>query len=126
MSKIMIVDDSGYTRKMVKTVLEVNGFSDIVEASTSSEAIAKFKKHKPDVALLDIVLESGTDGFEICKEFRKISSATKVIFLTAINQDSYRAKAKELKADAYIVKPFEPDLLIAKIKEIVPTAALAK
>ena len=126
MSKIMIVDDSGYTRKMIKTILEVNGFPDVVEASTSSEAIAKFKKHKPDIALLDIVLESGTDGFEICKEFRKISSGTRVIFLTAISQDSYKAKAKELKADAYIVKPFDPNLLIAKIREIVPTAALAK
>ena len=117
MVKILIVDDSGYTRGMIAAALRSSGYNEIFEASTGQEAIQKFEAEKPDLVLLDLVLmEMG--GLEVLAEIRKRSKDAKVIILSAIGQDSYVSKANALNVTDYMTKPFSPKELLAKIKAL--------
>ena len=117
MSRIMIVDDSGYTRSMLRASLEVEGFNDLVEASTGQEAIEKYVKQKPDLVLLDLVLVE-MDGLDVLRAIKKGDPSAKVIIISAVGQEKYIQEAKALGVLGYIAKPFSPKELIVKIKEI--------
>ena len=113
----MIVDDSGYTRSMLRASLEVEGFNDLVEASTGQEAIEKYVKQKPDLVLLDLVLVE-MDGLDVLRAIKKGDPSAKVIIISAVGQEKYIQEAKALGVLGYIAKPFSPKELIVKIKEI--------
>lgn len=118
MPKILVVDDSGYTRKMITTALQGEGFTDIVEASTGPEAVNKYKLEKPALVLLDIVLTADMDGIDVLREIKKINPEAKVIVLSAIGQEKYREDASKLGADSYFTKPYSPKEVIGKIRQL--------
>lgn len=118
MPRILIVDDSGYTRSMLRAALEIEGFTDILEASTGKEAIEKYAKNKPDLMLLDIVLVE-MDGLDVLRAIKKIDDKAKVIIISAVGQEKYINEARALGVLGYIAKPFSPKELITKIKEII-------
>ena len=117
MARILIVDDSGYTRSMLRAALEVEGFNDVLEASTGKEAIDHYAKNKPDLVLLDLVLVE-MDGLEVLREIRKGDSKAKVVIISAVGQEKFIEEARTLGVLGYIAKPFSPKELITKIKEI--------
>ena len=117
MAKIMVVDDSGYTRSMLRTALEIEGFKDVIEASTGTEAIEKFKSDHPDLVLLDIVMTE-MDGIDVLRAIKQEDPEAKVIIVSAIGQERYITEAKELGVLGYVAKPFSPKELIEKIKQI--------
>jgi two-component system response regulator MtrA len=83
--------------------------------SRGDEAIEVFKNSQPDLVLLDIMLP-GTDGIEVCKAIRKQSSRVPIVMLTAKGDTHDIVKGLEAGADDYMVKPFKPSELIARIR----------
>ncbi|WP_234117068.1 response regulator transcription factor [Clostridium hydrogenum] len=115
LGKVLIVDDDENISEVMKLYLESSGYSTKV-CSDGKEAEEKFYEYKPDIVLLDIMLPK-IDGVDVLKWIRKDSN-TPVIMLTAKGETFDKVLALELGADDYIVKPFEPKELIARVKAV--------
>jgi two-component system, OmpR family, response regulator MtrA len=111
--KILVVDDDNALREMVGIVLSASGFEPEY-CPDGDSALATFQAVQPDLVLLDVMLP-GKDGIEVCKEIRAISG-TPIIMLTAKTETTDVVLGLEAGADDYIVKPFEPSELTARIK----------
>ena len=113
--KILIVDDEKNICELIRLYVEKEGFLAVV-ANDGLEAMEKFEAEKPDICLLDVMLPK-KDGWQICREIRS-ASGVPVIMLTAKGELFDKVLGLELGADDYIVKPFEPKELIARIKAV--------
>ncbi|HEY9275971.1 MAG: hypothetical protein RLY74_358 [Actinomycetota bacterium] len=114
MTSVLVVDDDQDLAEMLGIVLNGVGMEvDLV--SRGDEAIEVFKNSQPDLVLLDIMLP-GTDGIEVCKAIRKQSSRVPIVMLTAKGDTHDIVKGLEAGADDYMVKPFKPSELIARIR----------
>jgi two-component system response regulator MtrA len=110
--KILVIDDDNALREMVGIVLTASGFTPEY-CPDGDQAIDTFRAFAPDLVLLDVMLP-GQDGIAVCKEIRKISG-TPIIMLTAKTETQDIVLGLEAGADDYIVKPFEPSVLTARI-----------
>lgn len=120
--KILIADDEETAREYVVYVLQQSGF-DPIEASNGTELVEKAKKYKPDLIMTDILMP-GISGYTAIKKLRVLKSCTStpVIFFSGIMKD--KETFKTLKPDGpctFLTKPFDKELLIAKIKEFLTT-----
>ncbi|MEA4896739.1 response regulator [Bacillota bacterium Meth-B3] len=113
---ILIVDDDPNIRTLVNLYLAKEGF-EVIEAARGDEALKAFKAHAPSLVLLDVMLP-GMDGWQVCREVRKVSNIP-VIMLTAKDETFDKVLGLELGADDYVVKPFEPKELVARIKAVI-------
>ncbi len=113
-NKILVVEDEESIRRFITLNLNAVGF-EVEEAGSGEEALAMLGRFAPDVIVLDLMLP-GIGGFEVCKRIREIMPETFVIILTAKGQDTDKILGFELGADDYMVKPFNPFELIARIK----------
>jgi len=111
--KILVIDDDNALREMVGIVLSSAGFEPEY-CSDGDQALATFQFVQPDLVLLDVMLP-GQDGIAVCREIRTVSGAP-IIMLTAKSDTNDVVKGLEAGADDYIVKPFEPSELTARIK----------
>ena len=114
--KVLIVEDEEHIRKFININLKRNNFT-VLEASSGEEALEVVRTLKPGVIILDIMLP-GISGFEVCRRVRKELPNTIIIMLTARGQDIDKITGLEIGADDYMVKPFNPNELIARIKTI--------
>jgi DNA-binding response OmpR family regulator len=114
--KIALIEDDADLYSLLKYNLEKEGFT-MVGSQTGRDAIELFRRERPDLIILDIMLPD-SDGLEICKRLRTISELAHlpVIFLTARASETDRILGLELGANDYIVKPFFIRELIARIK----------
>ena len=116
---IIIVDDDENICQLVRLYLEKEGFS--VEAVHSGpDGLKAFARYSPKLMVLDIMLP-GLSGWEVCREIRKTSAAP-IIMLTAKGETFDKVLGLELGADDYIVKPFEPQELVARVKAVIRRA----
>lgn len=115
LGKVLIVDDDENICEIIKMYLESSGYSTKVCYDGKSVEEAYFE-YKPDLVILDIMLPY-VDGIDILKWIRK-DNETPVIMLTAKGETFDKVLALELGADDYIVKPFEPKELIARVKAV--------
>jgi OmpR family response regulator RpaB len=113
--KILVVDDEVSIRRILETRLSTIGYS-VVTASDGEEALLIYKKELPDLIILDIMMPK-LDGYGVCQEIRK-ESEVPIIMLTALGDVADRITGLELGADDYVVKPFSPKELEARIKAI--------
>jgi two-component system response regulator MtrA len=111
--KILVIDDDNALREMVGIVLSAAGFTPEY-CPDGDQALAKFKSFEPDLVLLDVMLP-GKDGIAVCRDIRNIAG-TPIIMLTAKTETTDIVLGLEAGADDYIVKPFEPSVLTARIK----------
>ena len=124
MSKtIFIVDDEKNICELIRLYVEKEGFSTCI-AYDGAEAVEKFKEVNPDLVLLDIMLPK-KDGWQVCREIRGFSD-TPIIMLTAKGELFDKVLGLELGADDYIVKPFEPKELVARIKAVLRRSTTAE
>jgi len=116
--KILIVDDEKDLVATVSFRLESRGYT-VAAAYNGMDALEKVKREKPDLIILDLMLPK-MDGYRVCALLKKNAhySAIPIIIFTARAEESDVALTKEAGADAYITKPFDPDVLLAKIKEL--------
>ena len=116
--RILIVDDEEDLRKMLKFRLESVGY-DVTEAGDGNDGLDKARSTKPDLMILDLMLPK-IDGYKVCRmlKFDEKHKHIPIIMFTARAQKKDEDMGKEMGADAYITKPFEPEVLLAKIKEL--------
>ncbi|MDH6278690.1 two-component system response regulator MtrA [Aurantimicrobium minutum] len=112
-ARILVVDDDAALAEMVGIVLEGEGFTPSFCAD-GAEALAAFREHKPDLVLLDLMLP-GFDGIEVCGQIRQ-ESGVPIIMLTAKGDAADVVAGLEAGADDYMVKPFNPGELAARIR----------
>ena len=113
--KILIVDDESNICELIRLYIEKEGYEAII-ANDGQEAIDKFKEHSPNLILLDIMLPV-KDGWQVCREIRALSTVP-IIMLSAKGETFDKVLGLELGADDYIVKPFEPKEMVARIKAV--------
>lgn len=113
--KILVVDDEVSIRQILETRLSMRGY-EVVLAVNGEEALHLFRKEQPNLVILDIMLPK-MDGYEVCNEIRK-ESQVPIIMLTALGDISDRVMGLELGADDYVIKPFSPKELEARIRSV--------
>ena len=116
--KILVVDDETQLVEMLKMRLKTNGY-EILTAYDGREALEKARNQKPDLIILDLMLPK-IDGYKVCRmlKFDEKYKSIPIILFTARVQDVDKEMGSQVGADAYIVKPFEPQVLLCKIKEL--------
>ncbi len=114
LTKVLIVEDELPIRKFLSINLVRNEF-EVLEAETGEEGLQLCLKESPEVVILDVMLP-GIDGFEVCHKIRAAIPSTIIIMLTAKGQDLDKIMGLDLGADDYMVKPFNPLELIARIR----------
>ena len=115
MPKILVVDDELKIARLVRDYLVEAGF-DVVLAGTGPAALAAARSNRPDLVVLDLGLP-GMDGYDVTRSIRR-SSAIPIIMLTARSEETDRIIGLELGADDYVVKPFSPRELVARVKAV--------
>ncbi|MFH1269839.1 MAG: response regulator [Candidatus Omnitrophota bacterium] len=117
--KILIVDDEKVLVETVTLRLEASGY-EVIFAYDGFEGLEKAKKEKPDLIILDLMLPR-MDGYKVCGLLKVDTRYKKIpiIMFTARAQESDKKMGKEVGADAYITKPFEPRELLEKINELI-------
>jgi DNA-binding response OmpR family regulator len=113
--RILIIEDESRIREMVKEYLENEGFK-ITEAVDGSDGLEKFNSAEFDMIILDVMLPK-VDGWSVCREVRR-TSAIPIMMLTARGEEYDRLFGFELGVDDYIVKPFSPKELVARMKAV--------
>ena len=121
--KILVVDDEIAMTKVVEIRLRAAGY-DVVLAHDGQEGLEKAKAENPDLMILDLMLPK-MDGFKVCGLLKSDARYKKIpiIIYTARVQDSDQQLGKEVGADAYITKPFDPQVLLGKVKELLAEQA---
>src|SRR5581483_3824440 len=120
---ILIVDDDALLRRSLAFNLENAGYQ-VSAASSAEDALAMLRAHTPDLILLDIGLP-GMDGLEALRAFQAVAH-TPIIFLTARRRELDQIFGLELGADDYVTKPFDLDVLLARIKAVLRRVERAK
>ena len=115
MLKILIADDNKQITSILAEYAKKNHY-EVSIAYDGQETLEKFYAEKIDVILLDVMMPK-KDGFEVCKEVRKTSNVP-IIMVTARGEDFEKIMGLEIGADDYIVKPFSPSEVMARIKAI--------
>lgn len=112
-SKILVVDDDAALAEMIGIVLRAEGY-EVFDCYDGAEALAAFRRHEPDLVLLDVMLP-GRNGFEICEEIRQTSNVP-IVMLTARSDTADVVTGLEAGADDYVPKPFKPKELVARVR----------
>jgi len=117
-NRILIIEDEEDIRELVRYNLERENFS-VVEAESGEDGLKEVSKKQPDLILLDLMLP-GKDGMQICRELKhdKASQNIPVVMMTARGEESDIVAGLELGAEDYIVKPFSPKVLVARVKAV--------
>ena len=110
--RILIVDDEGHIREVIRVTLKKAGM-DVIEARDGKEALSRFAADKPDLIVLDIGMPE-FDGLDVCREIRKTSDVP-ILFLSARDDEIDRILGLEIGGDDYVTKPFSPRELVARV-----------
>ncbi len=113
--KILVVDDEASIRRILETRLSMIGY-EVVTAADGEEAIERYHTEAPDLIVLDVMMPK-LDGYGVCQELRKETDVP-IIMLTALGDVADRITGLELGADDYVVKPFSPKELEARIRSV--------
>ncbi|APV43813.1 two-component system, OmpR family, alkaline phosphatase synthesis response regulator PhoP [Dehalogenimonas formicexedens] len=118
-AKILVVDDEPKIVSTVRAYLERDGY-EVVTAGDGKTSVEVFKRDKPDLIILDLMLPE-IDGLEVCRTIRRASDVP-IIMLTARQEDADKLIGLEIGADDYVTKPFSPRELVARVKVILRRA----
>lgn len=113
--RILVVDDEPKIVKLARDYLENNGYQ-VISAADGQTAVARFRQEQPDLVVLDLNLPQ-MDGLDVCRLLRRESDVP-IIMLTARVEETDRLIGLELGADDYILKPFSPRELVARVRAV--------
>ena len=116
MKNILIVDDSAFARRTLKQILEEGGFN-VEEAKDGQDAIERYYLRRPDLVLLDMVME-GMGGLEVLRKIRELDPAAEVVIATADIQNATETEARQIGAAGYLRKPFNPQEVLDTINKV--------
>lgn len=115
MGTVLIADDNPQLLNILKSSVQKEGY-DTVLAQDGQAALDAFRAHRPQIILLDVMMPK-LDGFQVCREIRRESNVP-IIMITARGEDFEKIMGLEIGADDYIVKPFSPGEVMARIKAV--------
>lgn len=116
MANILVCDDAAFMRMSLIQLLEGAGHKIAGEAANGLEAIEKYKKLHPDIVLMDITMPE-LDGIEATKQIREYDPNAGIIMVSAMGQQDKVFSAIKAGATDFVVKPFQPDRILACIKK---------
>lgn len=123
MAKILLVDDDNYIRELMKASLHGEGFM-LWEAENGREALALLERSPADLVILDVMMPL-MDGWELCRELRRIYPELPMLMVTARTETIDKVKGFELGTDDYLVKPFDPPELVARVRALLKRYRIA-
>ena len=115
MQTILVIDDDSAQVKVIEMALHEASYH-TVSATNGEEGLKAFRQHQPDLVVLDVMMP-GMDGWETCYRIRQISTVP-IIFLTGRQTPDDKVSGFKLGADDYLVKPFLPDELLARVETV--------
>ena len=122
--KILVIDDESGLLEMLSIRLEANNYQ-VLTASDGQEGLDKARSESPDLIILDLMLPK-VDGYQVCRalKFDEKYKRIPIVIFTARARESDVKAGKEAGADAYVTKPFEPEVLLAKVSQLLEKKAL--
>jgi two-component system chemotaxis response regulator CheY len=117
MAKILIVDDSRTSRKILRGILEGAGHEIIDEAVNGDEGFLKYKELKPDLVTMDITMPV-TDGIQALRLIKHVDQRAHIVMITAAGQKEKMIQALKEGADEFITKPFDSEEVVRVIRKI--------
>ncbi|EFM08406.1 two component transcriptional regulator, winged helix family [Paenibacillus curdlanolyticus YK9] len=123
MANLLVVDDDGAIRKLVRHFMETEGYI-VEEAVDGLDAIRKLETFKADLVILDVMMPN-MDGYRLCQELRDYYADMPLLMLTAKGETSQKIKGFDLGTDDYVVKPFIPEELVARVKALLKRYRIA-
>ena len=117
MAKILIVDDSRTSRKILRGLLEESGHEVVAEAENGQEGVDKYKEFNPDITTLDITMPV-MDGLEALTKIKEYDKNAKVIMVTAAGQQNKMVEAIKNGASEFVTKPFEKENILKIIEKM--------
>ena len=115
-ARILVVDDSGFARRTLKQLLEGAGHT-VEEAKDGHDALERYFLNKPDLVMLDLVME-GMNGIEVLAKLRELDREARVVVATADVQTSTRAEAQATGASGFITKPFDREEVLKTVSTV--------
>ena len=120
--KILVVDDEAHIRMLIEQTLEdlEDDGVEILTASNGEEALQTIQEESPDLVFLDVMMPK-MNGFDVCNAVKSGSTEGQspyIVLLTAKGQELDKQKGEEVGADLYMTKPFDPDALLDKAREV--------
>jgi two-component system chemotaxis response regulator CheY len=116
MARILVVDDAAFMRVRAAKVLEDAGH-EVAQAENGIEAVKKYTEWKPDAVLMDITMPE-MDGLEALKQIKKIDAEARVAMVTAMGQQAIVMEALKSGARDFVLKPFQPDRVMAALQKL--------
>lgn len=121
MSKILIVDDESHIRLLIEQTLEElqDAGVEIMTSDNGADALETIKSEKPNLVFLDVMMPK-MNGFDVCQTVKRQLNLSEVyvVMLTAKGQEYDRQRGAEVGADVYMTKPFDPDELLERAKQV--------
>ncbi|GMK41788.1 DNA-binding response regulator [Paenibacillus sp. CCS19] len=123
MVNILVVDDDASIRKLVGHFMQEAGYT-VEDAENGVDALRKLESFKADLVILDLMMPE-MDGWKLCKELREFYPDMPLLMLTAMGETSQKIKGFDLGTDDYVVKPFIPEELVARVKALLKRYRIA-
>lgn len=114
--RVLIVDDSQVMREMIGDILKNQGFEVAGEAKDGHEALDQYKKLKPDIVTMDVVMPK-EHGIDAVKKIIAVDKNARIIIISGLYQKTLVMEALEAGASDYVIKPFDPSELIETVKK---------
>lgn len=117
MPRILLVDDAAFMRMRCSKLLAEHGY-ETAEAENGSDGVAKYQSYRPDLVLMDITMPV-MDGIAATREIKSIDPEAKVVMVSALGQQTMVIEAIKAGAKDFVVKPFEPEKILATVRKYV-------
>ncbi|HEX3011160.1 MAG TPA: response regulator [Syntrophomonadaceae bacterium] len=115
--KVMAVDDSSITRKMIKKALEPEGFIIAAEAGNGREAVEIYPRIQPDIITMDVTMPI-MDGLDAALAIKQLNPGQKIIMISAMGDNDIIAQARDRGIDDFCFKPFKADEMVSKVLQV--------
>jgi two-component system chemotaxis response regulator CheY len=117
MARCIIVDDSKFMRRIIRQALQEGGHTVIDEADNGADGVKAYKFSRPDFITMDITM-GGKDGIIAVREIAEFDPHARIIVISALNENTIRMHEKDIRASAFLTKPFEKEQLLDIITSI--------
>lgn len=121
--KVMVMDDSPFSRMMIAEALTESGYEVVGEADNLEDLLTTYTACKPDIVTMDIAMP-GADGFECSRELRRLDPKAKIILVSSMKDEETEAEAKRIGVSGYVQKPVDTETLINVINNIMSPDSL--
>jgi two-component system chemotaxis response regulator CheY len=118
MKRILIADDASFMRQMIRDIIEPEGYEVVGEASDGMEVVEKFRKLRPDLVMMDIVMPKRS-GIDAVRAIRSEDGNAAIVMCSALGQETLVMEAIQAGAKDFIVKPFKPDAVLSTLAKVV-------